>query len=143
MIPRILALLFIPLAAYGSPSRAKLAPDNEPGQRMVITGHVFGSDGKPIGGVQIEAYHTDANGNYRLDDRYPEEPARLHRTLVTAADGSYQIETIRPAPYPHRSVPAHIHFRLLGHGFDRRETWNLPKLPPNGLLRLTHDFHVH
>ena len=143
MITRILALLFIPLAAYGSPSRAKLAPDSEPGQRVVITGRVFSNTGRPLPGVTIDVYHTDANGNYRLDDRYPEEPARLRGTLVTAADGSFEIDTIRPAPYPHRNVPAHIHFRLRGPGFDGRETWNLPTLPSTGLLRLTHDFHVH
>jgi len=120
----------------------KIAGNNEAGQRMIITGHVFGADGKPLGGVEMYAYHTDANGLYRLDDHYPEEPARLHGTLVTAADGSYEIETIRPAPYPHRHIPAHIHFRLRGKGFDRPYTWNLPQLPTSGVLRLTHDFHV-
>ena len=139
---RFFTLLLIASTAAASPSHMKIAADNEPGQRMIITGRVFGTDGKPLGGVTIDAYHTDAKGLYRLDDHYPEEPARLHGTLVTAADGSYEIDTIRPAPYPHRNIPAHIHFRLRGKGFDRLDTWNLPALPTKGLLRLTHDFHV-
>ena len=120
MITRILALLFIPLAAYASPSRMKIAADNEPGQRLMITGHVFGADGKPRR-VQLYAYHTDAKGLYRPDNHYPEEPPRLRGTLVTAVDGSYEIDTIRPAPYPNRNIPAHIHVHLRWEGHDQTE----------------------
>ena len=119
MITRILALLFIPLAAYASPSRMKIAADNEPGQRLMITGHVFGADGKPRR-VQLYAYHTDAKGLYRPDGSFKGEP-RLRGTLVTAEDGSYEIDTIKPAPYPNRDIPAHIHVHLRGPGFDQEE----------------------
>ena len=119
MITRILALLFIPLDAYASPSRMKIAADNEPGQRLVITGHVLGADGKPRR-VELYAYHTDAKGLYRPDGSFKGEP-RLRGTLVTAADGSYEIDTIKPAPYPNRDIPAHIHVHLRGPGFDQEE----------------------
>jgi protocatechuate 3,4-dioxygenase beta subunit len=119
MITRILALLFIPLAAYASPSRMKIAADNEPGQRLVITGHVFGADGKPRR-VQLYAYHTDAKGLYRPDGSFKGEP-RLRGTLLTAPDGSYEIDTIKPAPYPNRDIPAHIHVHLRGPGFDQEQ----------------------
>jgi protocatechuate 3,4-dioxygenase beta subunit len=119
MITRILALLFIPLAAYASPSRMKIAADNEPGQRLVITGHVFGADGKPRR-VELYAYHTDARGLYRTDGSFKGEP-RLRGTLLTAPDGSYEIDTIKPAPYPNRDIPAHIHVHLRGPGFDQEE----------------------
>ena len=51
MMTRIgfLALLLIPTLAQASPSRMKIAADNEPGQRMIITGHVFDADGRPRG----------------------------------------------------------------------------------------------
>ena len=119
MITRILALLFIPLAAYASPSRMKIAADSEPGQRLIITGRVLGADGQPRR-VQLYAYHTDAKGLYRLDGSFKGEP-RLRGTLVTAADGSYEIDTIKPAPYPNRIIPAHIHIHLRGPGFDQEE----------------------
>jgi protocatechuate 3,4-dioxygenase beta subunit len=119
MMTRILALLFIPLAAYASPSRMKIAADSEPGQRLIITGHVFGADGKPRR-VQLYAYHTDAEGLYRRDGSFKGEP-RLRGTLLTAEDGSYEIDTIKPAPYPHRDIPAHIHVHLRGPGFDQEE----------------------
>jgi len=117
---RFLALLFIPLAAYASPSRMKIAADTEPGQRLVITGHVFSADGRPRGGIQMYAYHTDAKGLYRPDGSFKGEP-RLRGTLVTASDGSYEIDTIKPAPYPDRNIPAHIHVHLRWLGHDQEE----------------------
>ena len=115
----LLALLAIPLVANASPSHMKIAADNEPGQRIMINGRVFGSDGKPHGGVEIYAYHTDAQGLYRRDRS--KGPARLGGTLVTASDGSYSIDTIRPAPYPNRDIPAHIHIRLRGPGINQQD----------------------
>jgi protocatechuate 3,4-dioxygenase beta subunit len=139
----ILALLLvIPMLAQASPSRMKIAADSEPGQRMILTGKLFGADGKPRGGVQIYAYHTDAQGLYNRDSH---GDARLHGTLVTANDGSYEIDTVKPAPYPGRDIPAHIHFHLRGPGFDQEETLVLSKtLRPgsDGVFRLSHDFRL-
>jgi len=116
---KILALLFIPTLVYASPSRMKIATDQEPGQRLIITGHVFGADGKPAR-VTLYAYHTDARGFYRPDGSFKGEP-RLRGTLVTAADGSYEIDTIKPAPYPNRNIPAHIHVHLRWLDKDQEE----------------------
>ena len=116
---RFLALLFIPAIVYASPSRMKIGADNEPGQRILITGHVFGADGKPRSGIQLYAYHTDAKGLYRPDGSSGEP--RLRGTLLTAADGSYEIDTIKPAPYPHRDIPAHIHVHLRWLDKDQEE----------------------
>jgi len=49
-------------ASPGLTSHIVIAGPKEPGQRLILTGRVFGSDGKPRGGVVIEAHHTDANG---------------------------------------------------------------------------------
>ena len=117
---KFLALLFIPTLIYASPSRMKIAAATEPGQRLMITGHVFGANGKPRGGIQIYAYHTDARGLYRTDGSFKGEP-RLRGTLRTAADGSYEIDTIQPAPYPHRNIPAHIHVHLRWLDKDQEE----------------------
>jgi protocatechuate 3,4-dioxygenase beta subunit len=138
----VLALLAIPVLAEASPSRMKIAADSEPGQRMILTGRVLDAAGRPQAGVAMHAYHTDAQGLYRRDSH---GDARLRGTLVTANDGSYQIDTIKPAPYPGRDIPAHIHFHLRGPGFDQEETLNLsPALRPgsDGVIRLSHDFRL-
>ena len=118
----IALLVFLSIA---SASHIRIAPPGEPGQRLILTGRVFDAHGRPAVNVEIYAYHTDARGLYR-NDRYtpewPSRPPRLQGTLRTAADGSYEIDTILPAPYPSRNNPAHIHFDLRGPGFDQGET---------------------
>jgi len=109
-----LLLVFLSIV---SGSHIRIAPADEPGQRLVLTGHVVDAHGRPAPNVEIYAYHTDAQGLYRRD-RYvpdwPSRPPRLQGTLRTAADGSYEIDTIVPAPYPSRNNPAHIHFHVRG-----------------------------
>ena len=161
---QLLALLSVPLlASPGLTSHIVIAGPKEPGQRLVITGRVFGADGKPRGGVEIYAYHTGADGLYRPDRYTPEwplKPPRLQGTLRTASDGSYQIETIKPGAYPSRNNPAHIHFKLRASGYpEQGETiWfeGDPLLTPQqkhayvvhlqadsgGTLHGIHDFHL-
>jgi protocatechuate 3,4-dioxygenase beta subunit len=151
-----LALLIPAFLASASPSHLRIAGPNEPGQRMILAGRVFGADGHPRGGVRIFAYHTDAQGNYGRDAA---GVARLHGTLVTAADGSYDIDTIRPGPYPGGKVPAHVHLQLRLEGPEQNETIYFagdPSLTPHepaadivtlrrgadGVWRGTHDFHL-
>jgi protocatechuate 3,4-dioxygenase beta subunit len=144
MMTRIgfLALLLIPTLAQASPSRMKIAADNEPGQRMIVTGHVFGADGRPRAGLQLSAYHTDARGQYNRD---AQGVARLHGTLVTASDGSYTIDTIKPGQYPGRNIPAHIHIHLRQSGFDQEEEIRFTEsMRPDsdGVFRVRHDFRL-
>jgi protocatechuate 3,4-dioxygenase beta subunit len=144
MMTRIgfLALLLIAMVAQASPSRMKIAADNEPGQRMFLTGRIFGADGKPRPGVVIFAYHTNAQGQY---DRDSHNVARLHGTLVTAPDGSYEIDTIKPGQYPGSKIPAHIHIHLREAGFDQEEEIQLSdsmRPDSDGVFRLRHDFRL-
>jgi len=55
-------------------------------------------------------YHTDNTGYYSKDDD-PYNP-RLRGWMKTGADGKYEFNTIKPAPYPHRVTPAHIHAQI-------------------------------
>jgi protocatechuate 3,4-dioxygenase beta subunit len=105
---------FILLSIALLSSHITIAGPHEPGQRLVISGRVVDDRGHGVAGVEIRAYHTDARGLYRNDDRpYGDNaPPRLQGRLRTASDGSYTIETIRPAPYPNRSLPAHVHIEL-------------------------------
>lgn len=106
-------ILFSVAAALLS-SHLTIAGPNEPGQRLVVSGRVLDAAGHAVAGVMVRAYHTDARGLYRSDHQMygASAPPRLQGSLRTAADGSYVIETIRPAPYPDRTIPAHIHFEL-------------------------------
>lgn len=112
-------------AESGLSSHIQIAGPSEPGERLVVTGHVIGRDGKPKGGVTIEAHHTDAHGIYLAEGAHGPNPAvaaRLWGRLVSAADGSYRIDTIKPGGYPGGGAPAHIHLHLRA---DGREQWEI------------------
>jgi len=157
-------ILLVTLLTFLSPSHLVIAPPGEPGVRIVVTGHVLDANGRPVPHVVIRAYHTDARGLYRADNRmYGDNlPPRLQGTLRTADDGSYDIQTIRPAPYPNRSTPAHIHFELRPpsgpHEYailyfaddpllTKEQRTKQPQAicrlaPVNGVLHCTRDFHL-
>ncbi len=90
-----------------------IAPENEPGERLNISGTIFLADGEtPANDVVLYVYHTDATGYYNEKDD-PSHP-RLRGWMKTNADGRYQFRTIKPAPYPRRTTPAHIHAHVYG-----------------------------
>lgn len=91
---------------------ARIAPESEPGDRMVVHGRAIAEDGRtPLVGAVIFAYHTDRNGHY---DR-PGAPAhswRLKGWALTDERGRFEFRTIRPGAYPRRDTPEHIHLNL-------------------------------
>ena len=105
-------------------SSGRIAPEGEPGVPIVISGTLVAPDGKtPAGGVTVYAYQTDAKGQYRRSQQAGEngenEP-RLRGWVKTDDKGHFEFATIRPAPYPSRNVPAHLHLQLWGAGFPRQ-----------------------
>jgi protocatechuate 3,4-dioxygenase beta subunit len=101
---------------------ATIADASEPGERLILTGTVFGGDGKPREGVTVYAYHTDANGFYR---KKPWGRPRLRGWARTDADGRYEFHTIKPGPYPMRRNPAHIHMTI---AIPDQVEWWIPEL---------------
>jgi len=104
--------------------------DGEPvGQRIIVTGRVLDSDGRPVPDTLVEIWQTNAAGRYRhANDNWPAplDPnfSGAGRT-VTDAQGRYELVTIKPGAYPWRNHPnawrpAHIHFSLFGHAFTQR-----------------------
>lgn len=94
------------------PAVVQLAAPDEPGERMTLTGRVTTPDGKPASGVIIYAHHTNAAGLYANgtnDTLWSRRHGRLRGWARTGADGVYTFHTIKPAPYPDRTMPAHIH----------------------------------
>ncbi len=107
------------------PSEMVLASQQEPGEALVIEGVVTEADGKtPAANIVLYAYHTNAEGYYRPGP-HPRGNERRHGHLrgwlKTDAQGRYRIVTIKPAPYPGRDEPAHIHITLTPPG--QSEYW--------------------
>ncbi|HWL93586.1 MAG TPA: DJ-1/PfpI family protein [Phycisphaerae bacterium] len=105
-------------------SSATLAPPDEPGERLHVSGVVKDGDGKPIEGAIIYAYHTDKGGIYSSaggntgtqgDSLNP----KLFGFMKTGADGKYEYRTIKPGHYPGNSPPAHVHLELSAPGHER------------------------
>ncbi len=103
----------------------RIASEDEPGEPMVISGHVLEPDGlTPAAGVILYLYHTNAEGVY---PRRGDETGNARRHgylrgwLRTDDEGRYRFTTIRPAPYPNRHSPAHVHVTVKEPG--REEYW--------------------
>jgi len=99
------------------------------GERIVLTGRVLDSDGRPVSGTLVEIWQANAAGRYNhpVDDH----PAPIDPNFdgggrcVTDSQGRYRFVTIKPGPYPWRNHPnawrpAHIHFSLFGRAFTQR-----------------------
>ncbi len=86
-----------------------------PGPRLEIRGRVLRADRKtPVSGVVLYFHHTDARGVYpRPPGARPSEWVYWHGSargwLRTDSGRNYVLKTTRPAPYPRRREPAHIH----------------------------------
>lgn len=107
------------LAAKDAPSVARLSPDAEPGERLVVTGRAYHPDGRPAAGVSLYVYQTDKDGIYSKpvnDSRTP----RLKAFLRTDSEGRYEYRTIKPGSYPGTRNPAHIHYHVNAPGFPEK-----------------------
>ena len=83
---------------------------------MRIQGTVFERDGEtPAKNVIVYIYHTNRKGVYETKGNEKGWARRhgIYRGWIKTDDtGKYIFYTFRPAPYPGRSEPAHIHFTV-------------------------------
>lgn len=92
-----------------------IAMPANPGPKIELKGRVFKADGKtPSVGTILYFHHTDGRGIYpRPAGADPKNWDYWHGILrgwlKTDAQGRFVLRTTRPAPYPGRSEPAHIH----------------------------------
>jgi protocatechuate 3,4-dioxygenase beta subunit len=104
--------------------------DGEPlGERIIVSGRVLGSDGRPVRSALIEIWQANAAGRYRHQvDRHP-APLDPNFSgggrVLTDDDGRYRFVTIKPGAYPWRNHdnawrPAHIHLSVFGRAFSER-----------------------
>jgi len=100
--------------------------EGETAEELIITGTIFKADGKtPYQNVILYAYHTDSKGYYSKrgnETGVQKWHGKFHGWCKTDSTGRYIIKTIRPAPYPNNSIPAHIHSAI--------------KMPDNSMLHI-------
>ena len=104
----------------GLTSIATIAAPDEPGERLVLEGIVFASDGvTPVRGVLVYAYNTNAAGIYPTRGNETGNGPRhgyIRGWVITDERGRFEFRTVRPGPYPRRSQPAHIHMTVTAPG---------------------------
>ena len=90
------------------------------GERIIVLGRIFDSNGKPIPNTLMEIWQANSAGRYRHD--IDTHPAPLDPNfqglakLVTGAAGEWRITTIKPRFYdtPLGLRTPHIHFDVQG-----------------------------
>ena len=104
--------------------------DGEPlGERIIVTGRVLGSDGRPVPGTLVEVWQANSAGRYRHQN--DQHPAPLDPNFtgagrcLTDAEGRYRFVTVKPGAYPWRNHPnawrpSHIHLSVFGRAFTDR-----------------------
>jgi protocatechuate 3,4-dioxygenase beta subunit len=122
--------------AYGRSSVGELDHDltrqheGEPlGERIIVTGRVTDSDGRPVRNSLIEIWQANAAGRYthHLDSH----PAPLDPNFsgagrcLTDDEVRYRFVTVKPGAYPWKNHdnawrPAYIHLSLFGPAFRSR-----------------------
>lgn len=111
--------LTLPLDADNDLVEVAGRPERAAGTILHLGGRVLGPEGRPVRAARIEIWQCDALGVYHhpRDPRGPADPnfQGFGATAVTEG-GAYRFRTIEPVPYPGRTP--HIHFRILGPGFE-------------------------
>jgi len=97
--------------------RTVIPSKEELGEKLIVSGTIYLPDGKtPAKDVIVYVYHTNnkgiypKKGNEKGNGKYH---GYLRGWMKTNANGRYEFETIRPAPYEtHDGEPAHIHYTI-------------------------------
>ncbi|MBW9333897.1 MULTISPECIES: catechol 1,2-dioxygenase [Herbaspirillum] len=132
-----------PLYVAGAPVEQGFARlddgSDKDGQTIIMHGTVYGADGKPVPGAQVEVWHANTKGFYsHFDPTGEQKPFNMRRTIITDAQGRYKFRSIMPAAYGcppagptqgllnqlgrHGNRPAHIHFFVTADGHRKLTT---------------------
>ncbi|MFD2236015.1 protocatechuate 3,4-dioxygenase subunit alpha [Aureimonas populi] len=95
------------------------------GERVILEGHVYDGNGAPVRDALVEIWQADAQGLYNSphETRGEADPhfAGWARQPVSADEGFYRFETIRPgaAPYPDgRPQAPHVTVWIVARGIN-------------------------
>lgn len=111
-----------PYYVSGTSKTTNLNTQNLPGEKIVVTGKIFGSTdkSKPISNAMIEVWHADGGGTYHPVgngdvSNFPADKITLRGFVTSDAEGNYSFESIRPGLYPGR--PRHFHYKITANGY--------------------------
>ncbi len=112
------------------------------GAPLVVRGRVLDTAGHPIAGATIDAWQTNEDGFYDVQQKGVQPDMNLRGIFTTDANGSYWFRTVKPRFYP---IPddgpvgqllaamgrgpnraAHIHFKVKAPGFEEVITHVFP-----------------
>lgn len=118
-----------PFYRFGAPFKAQLAGPSEPGQRLIVSGTVYGPDcSTPLPNALLDIWQANAAGVYDTEQPGNFTEAvdfHLRGMLYTDENGRYEIDTIVPGRYPippglpglekyaGLTRPAHIHVKVM------------------------------
>jgi protocatechuate 3,4-dioxygenase beta subunit len=110
-----------PFYTINPPSIAnnQLAPSNEPGTKLIISGRVFNLDcSAVIPNAVVDIWHADDAGTYDNSGYH------LRGQTQTNNQGFYIFETIKPGRYLNGPTyrPSHIHFKITPPSFSTLTT---------------------
>ena len=101
-------------------SEARIAPEDEPGDAMVLSGQVVNPDGSPATDLLVHAYHRDHDGFDFGPGDAETSTWRLQGWARTGKDGRFRFHTIRPAVDHLGREAAHIHVTLVSDQYGRQ-----------------------
>lgn len=131
-----------PLYVAGAPvstgfARLDDGTETGDGEVLFMQGAVYDGNGKPLPNAKVEVWHANLMGNYSFFDK-SQSHFNLRRSILTDANGRYQIRSIVPSGYGcppngttqtlldklgrHGQRPAHIHFFVTAAGHRRLTT---------------------
>lgn len=109
------------------------------GHTLIMHGTIYGADGKPVPGAQVEVWHANTKGFYsHFDPTGEQKPFNMRRTIIADAQGRYKFQSIVPVGYGcppdgptqalldqlgrHGNRPAHIHLFVTANGHRKLTT---------------------
>jgi catechol 1,2-dioxygenase len=115
-----------------SPAKISMR-DDEKGTPLLFQGQVRSTDGSALANAKIELWHADEEGFYsQFAPNIPDW--NLRGSFIADAEGNFQINTMRPAPYQiptdgacgqmiaaagwHAWRPAHLHLKVSAPGYE-------------------------
>jgi len=93
-----------PFFKPNAPRRTSLLEPGITGTKLVLTGRVLSTAGKPIAGARLDFWHSDSKGDY------DNAGYKLRGHQFTYQEGRYRLETIVPGQYGGRTP--HIHVKV-------------------------------
>jgi protocatechuate 3,4-dioxygenase beta subunit len=100
-----------PYYKSNTPQRQDVREAGVKGQPLVLEGHVYDTNCRPIEGVVLDFWQADSEGKYDMGGY------QLRGHQSTDKEGKYRLVTVIPGQYPGRTE--HIHVRIQAPGSQK------------------------